>query len=99
MLHSYLHVCSVPALGLQEAFGGKIESVDDYDEMMDTWGELMEAGEYGAVLALLDAKLPPVPGIPPLDDFINWVRVPHSLGTSAEAALMRGCIVALSGHC
>ena len=64
---------------MQETFGGKIESVDDYDEMMDTWGELMEAGEYGAVLALLDAKLPPVPGIPPLDEFINWVRMPHRL--------------------
>lgn len=46
--------------------------------MLDRWGELMEAGNYAEVLSLLDAKLAPVPGIPPLDDFLNWVR-PASL--------------------
>lgn len=57
-----------------QAYGGAIQSVDDYDELMDQWGDLLEAGEYGAVLSLLEKRLPVLEDIPPLEELLTRVR-------------------------
>lgn len=52
-------------------FGGKIESIDDYDEMLDNWGDMMEEGNFAGVLSMLEHRLPKISGVPPLDELIQ----------------------------
>jgi len=47
--------------------------------MLEQWGALMEAEDYGGVLAMLEQRLPKVEGIPPLDELIQMVRRPPKL--------------------
>jgi hypothetical protein len=42
-------------------YGGQIDSIDEYDEMMDRWGELLEAGDTGGAIAMLEQRLPEMP--------------------------------------
>jgi hypothetical protein len=58
---------------------------------MDQWGDLLEAGEYGAALSLLDKRLPVLDDIPPLDELLTMVRCPlASLAHPSPAAALCG---------
>ena len=57
-------------------YGGKIESIDDYDELLDQWGNMMEEGNFAGVLSLLEQRLPKLSGIPPLDELIQKASLP-----------------------
>jgi hypothetical protein len=52
-------------------YGGSIESIDEFDEMLDQWGDMMEEGNFAGVLSLLEQRLPKKSGIPPLDELIQ----------------------------
>ncbi len=54
-------------------YGGKIDSLDQYDEMLNQWGDMMEEGDFAGVLSMLEHRLPKVSGIPPLDEIIQRV--------------------------
>lgn len=59
-----------------------VQSIDEFDEMMDQWDALMEAGNYGAVLSMLDARLPKPEGIPSLDQLMDWVGSAYSIAAT-----------------
>ena len=55
-------------------YGGKIQSIDDYDEMLDHWGEMLEQGDPGDALEMLSARLPKVPGLANLETLLSQVQ-------------------------
>ena len=53
--------CASPLSDDMQDYGGQIDSIDEYDEMMDRWGELLEAGDTGGAIAMLEQRLPEMP--------------------------------------
>lgn len=53
--------CASPLSDGTQDYGGQINSIDEYDEMMDRWGELLEAGDTGGAIAMLEQRLPEMP--------------------------------------
>ena len=66
-------------------YGGKIQSIDDYDEMLDHWGEMLEQGDSGDALEMLSARLPKIPGLANLETLLSQVRL-----LQCTTALRRG---------
>ena len=63
-------------------YGGQIDSIDQYDEMLDRWGEMLEAGDSAGALEMLDQRLPELPEGDDLEDYLSKVLLLYSrLGT------------------
>lgn len=58
-------------------YGGKIDSVDEYDEMLDRWGEMLEAGDSAGALEMLGQRLPELPEGDNLEDYLSKVLLFH----------------------
>lgn len=54
-------------------YGGQIESIDDYDEMLDRWGEMLEDGDSAGALEMLSQRLPKIPGMANIEDYLAKV--------------------------
>lgn len=57
--------------------------------MLEQWGALMEAEDYGGVLTMLEQRLPKVEGIPPLDELIQMVRRSPKLEHRSASSRLR----------
>ena len=89
--------------------GPPVESLEDYDDMLDEWAHLMDSGDYAGVLTMLEKRLAHVEGLPPLDEILSSVRAfAHFPGkcrcfTSHYASLnyrcyMEGCLMVQCQH-
>ena len=58
-------------------YGGKIDSIDEYDEMLDRWGEMLEAGDSAGALDMLGQRLPELPEGDELEDYLSKVLLLH----------------------
>ena len=56
-------------------YGGKIQSIDDYDELLDHWGEMLEQGDSDEVLEMLSQRLPKIPGLANLETLLSQVQL------------------------
>ena len=54
--------------------GPPVESLEDYDDMLEEWANLMDSGDYAGVLTMLEKRLAHVEGLPPLDEILSGVR-------------------------
>ena len=58
-------------------YGGKIDSIDEYDEMLDRWGEMLEAGDSAGAMDMLGQRLPDLPEGDELEDYLSKVVLLH----------------------
>ena len=59
-----------PAAADDFDWGAPIQSLDDMDDLLDDWEDLMAAGDLDGVLRLLEARTAGVEGLPPLADVL-----------------------------
>lgn len=59
-------------------YGGQIDSIDEYDEMLDRWGEMLETGDSAGALEMLGQRLPELPEGDDLEDYLSKVQLLYS---------------------